>query len=90
MTTRLRVANLPHGVNEAILRMAFAQGRRTVLTIEIPLDERTGRHMGYAYVDMGSEADAQSAIRTLDGSDLDGKELRVSEGWTGARRKRSR
>jgi RNA recognition motif-containing protein len=88
MSTRLRVANLPHGVNEAILRMAFEQGRRTVLAVEIPLDARTGKHCGFAYVDMGSEKDAQAAIRAMDGSDLDGKELRVSEVRPGAKGKR--
>lgn len=79
MSTRLYVGNLPRGVNEAILRMAFAQDRRAVRSIEIVIDERTGKPKGHAFVDMASEADARAAIRALDGSDLDGRTLSVHE-----------
>lgn len=80
MSTHLHVGNLPHGANEAILRMAFGQNRRKVLRVEIVTDARTGKPNGCAYVDMGSEADARAAVLALDGSDLDGRALRVREG----------
>jgi RNA recognition motif-containing protein len=80
MSTHLQVANLPHGTNEAILRMAFGQNRRKVVSVDIVLDKRTGKATGSAFVNMASEADALAAIRALNGSDLDGRVLQVTGG----------
>ena len=80
MGTKLYVGNLPHGANEAILRMAFGQDGRKVESVEIVLDEKTGKSKRFGYVEMGNYADAQSAIEKLNGSDLDGRVLSVNEG----------
>lgn len=79
MGTKLYVGNLPHGANEAILRMAFAQNGRKVTSVEIVLDAETGKSRRFGYVEMASDSDAQAAIRALNGSDLDGCDLQVSE-----------
>ena len=89
MGTKLYVGNLPHGANEAILRMAFGQDGRKVESVEIVLDEKTGKPKRFGYVEMASYPDAQSAIEKLNGSDLDGRVLSVNEGQArGVRGKR--
>ena len=79
MGTRLYVGNLPHGANEAILRMAFGQGGRKVTDVTIGTDSETRRPQRFGFVDMATEADAQAAIEALDGYDLDGRKLKVEE-----------
>ena len=42
-------------------------------------DRDTGRPRGFAFVEMGSEADAQGCVPAMDGVELDGRALRVNE-----------
>ncbi len=77
--TRLHVGNLPQDINEQTLRMAFGQNRRTVKEVNIVSNQETGRQRGFAFVEMGSKADADAAIDALHGSDLDGRQITVIE-----------
>ena len=43
------------------------------------MDRDTGRPRGFAFVEMGTDQDAQGAIKALDGKELDGRALRVNE-----------
>jgi RNA recognition motif-containing protein len=79
MGTRLYVGNLSWDTNDTTLRMAFEQGGRSVKDVHIVTDRDTGRPRGFAFVEMSSEADAQSAITEMDGAELDGRNLRVNE-----------
>ena len=79
MTTRLYIGNLTSDVNEKTLRLALSQDGRTVKEVHIVTDRDTGQPRGFAFVEMGSEQDAQAAISALDGTDLDGRNLKVNE-----------
>ena len=79
MSARLYVGNLPHGANEAILRMAFGQDGRKVTGVSIGIDSETGRSQRFGIVDMATDADARAAIDAWDGKDLDGRNLTVNE-----------
>ncbi len=79
MTTRLYIGNLTSDVNEETLRLALSQDGRTVKEVHIVTDRDTGKPRGFAFVEMGSEQDAQAAISALDGTDLDGRNLKVNE-----------
>ena len=79
MGTRLFIGNLPFTTTEDDLHAILSEGGRTVKEIHIPSDRETGRPRGFAFADMGSEADAQSAIKALDGPDLDGRRIKVNE-----------
>ncbi len=78
MSTRLHVGNLPRGANEAILRMAFGEDRRTVTAVTINIDSKTGRLQQFGVVDMATPEDAQAAMRAWHGKDLDGRDLTVN------------
>lgn len=47
--------------------------------VKIVTDRDTGRPRGFAFVDMGSDRDAQAAISALNGRDFGGRTLTVSE-----------
>ena len=79
MGSKLYVGNLNFTTTEDALRAAFAANGRTVREVAIPSDRETGRPRGFAFVTMGSDADAKAAIAALDGKDLDGRALRVNE-----------
>ena len=79
MGSKLYVGNLNYTTTEEALRSAFAANGRTVKEVAIPSDRETGRPRGFAFVTMGSDADAKAAIAALDGKDLDGRSLKVNE-----------
>ncbi len=79
MSKRLFVGNLSWDTQEDDLIAAFEQDGRSVASARIMTDRDTGRPRGFAFVEMGSEADAQAAIQAMDGVELDGRALRVNE-----------
>lgn len=79
MSTRLYVGNLSFNSTEDAIARAFEQDSRRVQSVSVVTDRDTGRPRGFAFVEMASEADARSAIEALDGTELDGRTLRVNE-----------
>jgi RNA recognition motif-containing protein len=78
MGSKLYVGNLSYDTNEETLRAAFAEAG-TVKSVSILIDRDTGRSRGFGFVEMGSDADAQNAIKNLDGRAIDGRNIRVKE-----------
>lgn len=79
MGTRLYVGNLPFDADEEQVRDLFSQGNRTVTEVKLVTDRDTGRPRGFGFVEMGSEQDAEGAIRDLNGQDFGGRPLTVNE-----------
>jgi cold-inducible RNA-binding protein len=79
MGSKLYVGNLSYDTTEDSLRDAFSADGKQVERVSIITDRDTGRPKGFAFVEMGSEADAQAAISAWDGRELDGRALRVNE-----------
>jgi RNA recognition motif-containing protein len=79
MGTRLYVGNIPFSADEHQLRELFEQNDRRVEEVRIITDRETGRPRGFAFVEMGSSEEAETAIRELDGRDFGGRALRVNE-----------
>jgi cold-inducible RNA-binding protein len=79
MGKRLYVGNLSYSTTEADLRDAFAATGHDVAEAKIVLDRDTGRPRGFAFVEMATDAGAQNAIETLNGKDLQGRAIAVSE-----------
>jgi cold-inducible RNA-binding protein len=76
--TRLYVGNLSYHTTDEALRQAFEEDGRKVVEVKIVTDRDTGQPRGFAFVEMGSPADAEAAIAALDNRNLDGRSLRVS------------
>jgi RNA recognition motif-containing protein len=79
MGTRLYVGNLSYNVTEPELRDAFAEGGRNVVEVKIVMDRDTGRPRGFAFVEMGSDDEANAAISSLTGREIRGRAVNVSE-----------
>lgn len=78
MGTRIYVGNLSYDSTEERLRTLFAQAG-AVTEVKMMTDRETGRSRGFAFVEMGSAAEARTAIDQLNGREIDGRSLRISE-----------
>jgi RNA recognition motif-containing protein len=72
------VGNLSHEATEDNLKEAF-EVFGEVNTVTVIKDNFTGRSKGFGFVDMPVKAEAQAAIEGLNGKDLKGRSLNVSE-----------
>jgi RNA recognition motif-containing protein len=78
MTNRVYVGGLSYATTNKQLEGLFAQ-YGTVDSARIIIDKFTGRSKGFGFVEMSSSAEAQSAIRALNGTEFDGRNLTVNE-----------
>ena len=79
MGTKLYIGNLSYNTDDNSLRAHFENAGKTVTEAVVITDRDTGRSRGFGFVTLGSEDEAKAAIEELDGQDLDGRELKVSE-----------
>jgi RNA recognition motif-containing protein len=79
MSTKLHVGNLSVATTEETLRTLFASDGRRVETVSIVKDRETGQPRGFCFVQMGSSEEAVAAVSALNGHEVDGQRLRVSE-----------
>ena len=78
MGSRLYVGNLSFDTNAETVRTLFAEVGE-VTDVHVVTDRETGRSRGFAFVTMGSDAEAARAITALNGTVLEGRALRVNE-----------
>ena len=79
MGSRLYVGNLSFDITEDTLRAALQEGGGTCKDIHIVSDRETGRPRGFAFAEMSNDAEAQAVIQSMDGKELDGRNLTVNE-----------
>ena len=78
MGRKLYVGNLPYSVSEQSLQDAFSQCG-TVESVNVITDRDTGQSKGFGFVEMSSDGEAQKAIQELNGTNMDGRDIRVNE-----------
>ena len=78
MSRKLYVGNLPYEVGETELQELFARAG-SVESVTVMRDQATGRARGFAFVEMGSDEEAQTAIRDLNATQIGGRSLTVNE-----------
>lgn len=71
------VSNINYATQEQSLHDLFSEFG-DVSSAKIITDRETGRSRGFGFVEMGDE-DGQNAIEALNGKELDGKALNISE-----------
>lgn len=77
METRLFVGNLSFKLTEEdLIEMFSSHGE--VMQVRIILDRETGRPRGFGFVTMANEADANKAIKALNGQSIEGRSLTVN------------
>jgi RNA recognition motif-containing protein len=72
------VGNLSYSVTQDDLTQTFAE-YGTVKNVQLPKDRETGRFRGFAFVEMGTDAEETAAIEALDGAEWMGRNLKVNK-----------
>jgi len=72
------VGNLSFGATEDAVRSLFEQ-YGAVDRVSIVTDRDTGRAKGFGFVEMAGDAEAERAINSLNGHELDGRNLTINE-----------
>lgn len=78
MGKKIYVGNLSYNTNESGLNDLFQQFGQ-VVSVKVVTDRDSGRSKGFAFVEMGTEGEAQAAISNLNGQEFDGRQLKVNE-----------
>lgn len=75
---KMYVGNLAFSTTKETLESLFS-AHGGVTDIHLPSDRETGRPRGFAFVTMDSRGAMESAIKDLDGRNVDGRALKVNE-----------
>ncbi len=78
MGNKLYVGNLPYSFRDEDLQQHFGE-HGTVTSAKVMMDRDTGRSKGFGFVEMGDDAQAQTAINAMNGQQFDGRALTVNE-----------
>jgi RNA recognition motif-containing protein len=75
---KLYVGNLAWATTNESMKAAFAQFGQ-VDSATVMMDKMTGRSRGFGFVEMPNDAEANTAIERMNGSNLDGRDIVVNE-----------
>ena len=77
MKNKLYVGNLPFSASNDSIKTLFSESG-TVTSATIIMDRETNRSKGFGFVEMSSEEEANRAMTSFNGRDIDGRALKVS------------
>lgn len=77
MSVNLYVGNLPYRIDEDSLRQLFTP-YGNVETAKVIKDRQTGKSKGFGFVEMTTQAEADAAIRAVNETAMDGRNVKVS------------
>lgn len=78
MAAKLFVGSLAWGVTDDQLK-EFFQSAGEVVSAKVITDRETGRSRGFGFVEMSSDDEAKAAVDQLDGKELSGRAINVSQ-----------
>ncbi len=78
MSTKLFVGSLPWSINDAGLKQTFEK-HGSVLSAKVIMDRDTNKSRGFGFVEMENPTDATKAIKALNESEIDGRNIVVNE-----------
>ena len=78
MSTKLFVGSLPWSIKDSRLQELF-EVHGSVVSAKVITDRETGRSRGFGFVEMENSSDADNAIKALNNSELDGRNIVVNE-----------
>jgi RNA recognition motif-containing protein len=78
MSRKLYVGNLPYETGETELQELFGPFG-AIESVRVMRDMATGRARGFAFVEMGTDEEAQAAASGLNGHEVGGRALTVNE-----------
>lgn len=78
MATKLYVGNLSYDTTDEKIKELFSQAG-SVVSVDLITDKYSGRSKGFAFVEMGGDEAAKTAITTLNNTEVDGRNIVVNE-----------
>ncbi len=75
---KIYIGNIPHKVTEDVLDDVFSEFG-DVSSANVIKDQPSGRSKGYGFVEMPNASDANEAIKVLDSSSLQGRNIKVNK-----------
>ena len=78
MSKKLFVGGLSWNTDDALLRQSFERFG-AVTDARVILDRETGRSRGFGFVTFDDSEAAMEAVSAMDGTNLDGRSIRVNE-----------
>lgn len=78
MSTKLFVGSLPWSIDDQTLQEAFEE-HGSVVSAKVVKDRETGRSRGFGFVEMENSSEADSAMKALNNSELNGRNIVVNE-----------
>lgn len=78
MAKKMFVGSLPWETTSEDLEKLFAKAGQVISAVVIS-DKMSGRSKGFGFVEMSSDAEAEKAIKELNGADLSGRKIVVAE-----------
>ena len=78
MGRKLYVGNLPYSATESALSDLFSECG-TVESCKLITDRDTGQSKGFGFIEMATDSEAHAAIDKLNGTDYDGRPMKVNE-----------
>jgi RNA recognition motif-containing protein len=78
VSTKIFVGSLPWSVNDQGLKDTFEK-HGSVISAKVIMDRDTMRSRGFGFVEMENSTDAGKAIRALNDSEIDGRNIVVNE-----------
>jgi RNA recognition motif-containing protein len=75
---KIHIGNIPNNVTEDVLDDVFSEFG-DVSSTNVIKDKHSGRSKGYGFVEMPNDSDANEAIKVLDSSPLQGRNIRVNK-----------
>jgi RNA recognition motif-containing protein len=75
---KLYVGGLPYSTSDGQLSELFS-AHGTVDSARVITDRMTGRSKGFGFVEMSSQSEAEQAIEALNGTNLEGRSIKVNE-----------
>ena len=76
MAQKLFIGGLSFSTSNERLREVFAE-TGTVESASVVTDRETGRSRGFGFVEMATTAEADAAVKKLNGQEVDGRAIRV-------------
>ncbi len=78
MSKKLFVGGIPWTTDDQGLRQSF-EGYGEVLDAKVITDRDTGRSRGFGFVTFANGGEADAAVEDMDGTELEGRRINVSE-----------
>jgi RNA recognition motif-containing protein len=78
MANKIFVGSLAYTATDDDLSQFFAEAG-TVVSAKVIIDRDTNRSKGFGFVEMSTDEEAKVAVDTLNGKDLNGRSIALSE-----------